>query len=65
MTPQQIRRYEALMKRREQLLNFIYVAELPLTFFGGQSLADMVMLDQAIELARNTIIEIEKEIAKL
>lgn len=59
MTQQQIARYNALMKRREQLVNFINVSDF--TIFASNG----ILLDAAVELARKTIVEIENEIAKL
>ena len=59
MTQQQIARYNALMKRREQLVNFINVSDF--TIFASNG----ILLDAAVELARKTIVEIDNEIAKL
>jgi len=59
MTPTQIARYNALVKRREQLVNFINVSDF--TIFASNG----ILLDAAVELARKTIVEIDNEIAKL
>lgn len=58
MTPQQINRYNALVKRREQLANFIYVSDFAIATNG-------ITLAAAIEMAKNTINEIDLEINKL
>lgn len=67
MTAKQIHKYNSLLKRREQLSNFIYLAELPLinTDFGLVSIADFVMIDKAVEIARQTIQEIDNEVLKM
>lgn len=59
MTQRQIARYDALVKRREQLVNFINVSDF--TMFASNG----ILLDAAVELARKTIVEIDNEIAKL
>lgn len=59
MTPQQIARYNALMKRREQLANFIYVSDFAIFVNDG------ILLDAAVELAKKSINEIDLEISKL
>ena len=59
MTPQQIARYNALMKRREQLANFIYVSDFAIFVNNG------ILLDAAVELAKKTINEIDLEIGRL
>lgn len=59
MTQRQIARYNALVKRREQLVNFINVSDF--TMFASNG----ILLDAAVELARKTIVEIDNEIAKL
>lgn len=59
MTPQQIARYNALMKRREQLANFIYVSDFAI-FVNNN-----ILLDAAVELAKKSINEIDLEISKL
>lgn len=59
MTQRQIARYNALVKRREQLVNFINVSDF--TIFASNG----ILLDAAVELARKTIVEIDNEIAKL
>ena len=59
MTQNQIARYNALVKRREQLVNFINVSDF--TIFASNG----ILLDAAVELARKTIVEIDNEIAKL
>ena len=59
MTPQQIARYNALMKRREQLANFIYVSDF--AFFTNNG----ILLDAAVELAKKSINEIDLEISTL
>ena len=59
MTPQQIARYNALMKRREQLANFIYVSDFAIFVNNG------ILLDVAVELAKKSINEIDLEISKL
>lgn len=58
MTTAQISRYNALVKRREQLANFIYVSDFALT-------ADNITLAAAVRMVENTIAEIDNEIAKL
>lgn len=59
MTPNQIARYNALMKRREQLANFIYVSDFAIFVNNG------ILLDAAVEQARKSINEIDNEIARL
>lgn len=59
MTAQQITKYNALMKRREQLANFIYVSDLAIFVNNG------ILLDAAVRIAENTIQEIDNEIANL
>lgn len=59
MTPKQINKYNALIKRREQLANFIYVSDLPI--FASNE----ILLEAAVEQAKKTIMEIDNEIAKL
>lgn len=59
MTQNQITRYNTLMKRREQLANFIYVSDF--TIFASNG----IILDAAVSLAKNTIVEIDNEIANL
>lgn len=59
MTPQQIERYKYLMKRREQLANFIYVSDFAMFSNAG------ILLDAAVRIAENTIQEIDLEIRKL
>ena len=59
MTQYQIARYNALVKRREQLVNFINVSDFTIFTSNG------ILLDAAVELARKTIVEIDNEIAKL
>lgn len=59
MTPHQISRYNALMKRREQLANFIYVSDFAIFANNG------ILLDAAVRIAENTIKEIDLEIQKL
>lgn len=59
MTPQQIARYNALMKRREQLANFIYVSDFTIFVNNG------ILLDAAVELAKKSINEIDAEIGNL
>ena len=58
MTPQQIERYKYLVKRREQLANFIYISDFA---FSNNDLT----LYAAVETAKNTIQEIDNEISKL
>lgn len=58
MTTQQIQKYNALMKRREQLANFIYVSDFALT-------NNDITLIAAVEVAKNTIAEIDQEIQNL
>lgn len=58
MTQQQINRYNALVKRREQLANFIYVSDFAIATNG-------ITLAAAVEIAKNTINEIDLEINKL
>lgn len=59
MTPQQIARYSALTKRREQLMNFIYVSDFTIFVTNG------ILLDAAVELAKKSINEIDIEISNL
>ena len=59
MTQNQIGRYNALMKRREQLANFIYVSDFAIFVNNG------ILLDAAVEQAKKSIIEIDNEIAKI
>lgn len=59
MTQSQITRYNTLAKRREQLMNFIYVSDF--TIFANNG----IILDAAVSLAKKTIIEIDNEIANL
>lgn len=59
MTQSQIARYNALVNRREQLANFIYVSDF--TIFASNG----IILDAAVSLAKKTIIEIDNEIANL
>ena len=59
MTPTQIARYNTLMKRREQLANFIYVSDFAIFVNNG------ILLDAAVEQARKSINEIDNEIARL
>ena len=58
MTRQQIARYNAFMKRMEQLVNFINVSDFAIASNGITLVAD-------VELANNTINEIDNEIANL
>lgn len=59
MTQNQITRYNTLMKRREQLANFIYVSDF--TIFASNG----IILDAAVSLAKKTIVEIDNEIENL
>jgi len=59
MTQTQIARYNALIKRREQLANFIYVSDFAIFVNNG------ILLDAAVEQAKKTIMEIDNEIAKI
>lgn len=59
MTRNQITKYNALIKRREQLANFIYVSDFTIFTSNG------IILDAAVSLAKKTIIEIDNEIANL
>ena len=59
MTPQQIAKYNALTKRREQLMNFIYVSDFTIFVTNG------ILLDAAVELAKKSINEIDIEITNL
>ena len=59
MTPSQILRYNALMKRREQLVNFIYVSDFAIFTNSG------IILDAAVNVAIDTINKIDSEIANL
>ena len=59
MTATQIARYKALMKRREQLANFIYVSDFAI--FAN----NCILLDAAVEVAKKSINEIDLEISKL
>lgn len=59
MTQQQITKYNALMKRREMLANFVYVSDLPLFENNG------IVLYAAVQLAMKTINEIDIEIENL
>lgn len=47
------------MKRREQLANFIYVSDFAIFTNNG------ILLDAAVELAKKSINEIDKEISTL
>lgn len=58
MTTQQIQKYNSLMRRREQLANFIYVSDFALA-------NNDITLIVAVRMAENTIAEIDNEIAKL
>lgn len=59
MTPKQINKYNALIKRREQLANFIYVSDFPIFVSNG------ILLEAAVEQAKKSIVEIDNEIANL
>ena len=59
MTPKQINKYNALVRRREQLANFIYVSDFPIF------VSNMPLLEAAVEQAKKTIVEIDNEIANL
>ena len=59
MTQNQIARYNSLMKRREQLANFIYVSDFAIFVNNG------ILLDAAVEQAKKSIMEIDNEIAKI
>lgn len=59
MSPTQIARYNALMKRREQLMNFIYVSDFAIFVNNG------ILLDAAVEQAKKSILEIDQEIARI
>jgi hypothetical protein len=59
MTPHQIARYNALTKRMEQLMNFIYVSDFTIFVTNG------ILLDAAVELAKKNINEIDFEISNL
>ena len=59
MTPLQITKYNALMKRREQLINFVYVSNLAIFTDSG------IILDAAVNVAVDTINKIDSEIASL
>ena len=59
MTQTQIARYNALIKRREQLANFIYVSDFAIFVNNG------ILLDAAVEQAKKSIMEIDNEIAKI
>ena len=58
MTREQIVKYNALRARREQLANFIAISDFAFT-------NDAVTLYAAVEMAKNTIVEIDKEIESL
>ena len=59
MSPTQIARYNALIKRREQLMNFIYVSDFAIFVNNG------ILLDAAVEQAKKSILEIDQEIARI
>lgn len=59
MSPTQIARYNALVKRREQLMNFIYVSDFAIFVNNG------ILLDAAVEQAKKSILEIDQEIARI
>ena len=59
MTAQQINKYNALVRRREQLANFIYVSDFPIFASNG------ILLEAAVEQAKKSIVEINNEIANL
>ena len=59
MTPKQINKYNALVRRREQLSNFIYVSDFPIFVSNG------ILLEAAVEQAKKSIVEIDNEIANL
>lgn len=59
MTKNQISRYNALIKRREQLANFVYVSNF--TIFADSG----IILDAAANVAIDTINKIDSEIANL
>ena len=59
MTTAQITKYNALMKKRELLMNFIYVSDFAIFASNG------IILDAAVRMAENTIKEIDNEISKL
>ena len=59
MSPTQIARYNTLMKRREQLMNFIYVSDFTIFVNNG------ILLDAAVEQAKKSILEIDQEIARI
>lgn len=68
MTKHKLEQYNKLLRRREQLANFIYLAELPLISNGVDglcSIKEFLMIDAATDLAYKTIIEIDIEIEKL
>lgn len=59
MTRLQIAKYNALMKRREQLANFVYVSNFTIFTDSG------IILDAAVNVAIDTINKIDSEIASL
>lgn len=59
MTLSQITKYNALMKRREQLANFVYVSNFAIFSNTG------IVLDAAVDIAIDTINKIDNEIANL
>lgn len=59
MTPSQILKYNSLMKRREQLANFVYVSDFAVFTDSG------IILDSAMNVAIDTINKIDSEIANL
>lgn len=52
MTQSQITRYNALIKRREQLANFIYVSDF--TIFASNG----IILDAAVSLAKKQLLKL-------
>lgn len=54
MTPSQILKYNFLMKRREQLANFVYVSNFTIFTDSG------IILDAAVNVAIDTINKIDE-----
>ena len=59
MRKTQIAKCNSLMKRREQLANFVYVSNFSIFTDSG------IILDAAVNVAIDTINKIDSEIAKL
>lgn len=68
MTTIQRQRYNALLWRKEQLTNFLYLADLPLISDNNGNLCsikDFLVLEAATGIAERTVTEIDNELARL